>query len=79
MCPDKEDNCCYGHPRGHPAHKTPTVKGKPFSFLEHKDSFQEKGLAGPRQELKDEALANKMPPGAHMKGKVNVYAVRHFA
>ena len=59
-----EENCCYRHVMGGTLHQNqPTVDGRPFKLLEHKDALVKAGLTVFRQELRDEGYEGRPPPG----------------
>ena len=77
--PERNDsNCCYKHPAGCERHKNhPTVNGKPFKLSEHKAGLVKAGLAGFRQELQNDGIAGRPPPGVPKEiNGVKIYPAR---
>jgi hypothetical protein len=76
---DPNANCPWGHKKGGPMHRRPTINGKPFHLDDYKEQFNKLGLTKFCPELKEEVRLNKKPPGTPKKvGNTLVYPARHF-
>lgn len=79
MCKNREDNCCFDHPKGCPKHRQPKVNGAPFSFADHKEDLAKRGLAVLKPELVKEGERGQKPPGpSKLINGVTTYPARHF-